>query len=71
MQLSMEQADMIRAEEPKPLANTSNRSLAISGYGEVPPITSWFPKFPSIGSHFGIMIAKGRHRRWWQPSARP
>jgi tripartite-type tricarboxylate transporter receptor subunit TctC len=59
MQLSMEQADMIRAKKLKPLANSSNRSLTISGYGEVPPITKWFPNFPSIGSHFGIMTAKG------------
>jgi len=59
MQLSMEQADMIRAKKLKPLANSSNRPLVISGYGEVPPITKWFPNFPSIGSHFGIMTAKG------------
>jgi putative tricarboxylic transport membrane protein len=59
MQLSMEEADMIRAKKLKPLANTSNRPLNISGYGEVPPITKWFPNFPSTGSHFGIMVAKG------------
>ena len=59
MQLSMEEADMIRAKKLKPLANTSNRPLNISGYGEVPPITKWFPNFPSTGSHFGIMTAKG------------
>ena len=59
MQLSMEEADMIRAKKLKPLANTSNRTLNISGYGEVPPITKWFPNFPSTGSHFGIMVAKG------------
>jgi len=59
MQLSMEQADMIRAKKLKPLANTSNRPLTISGYGEVPPITAAFPNFPATGSHFGIMVAKG------------
>ena len=59
MQLSMEQADMIRAKKLKPLANSSDRTLTISGFGEVPPITKWFPNFPSIGSHFGIMVAKG------------
>jgi len=59
MQLSMEQADMIRAGKLKPLANMSDKPLTISGFGEVPPITKWYPKFPSIGSHFGIMIAKG------------
>jgi tripartite-type tricarboxylate transporter receptor subunit TctC len=59
MQLSMEEADMIRAGKLKPLANMSDKPLNISGYGEVPPITKWYPKFPSIGSHFGIMIAKG------------
>jgi len=59
MQLSMEEADMIRAGKLKPLANMSDRPLNISGYGEVPPITKFYPKFPSIGSHFGLMIAKG------------
>jgi tripartite-type tricarboxylate transporter receptor subunit TctC len=59
MQLSMEQADMIRAGKLKPLANMSNRPLNISGFGEVPPITKYYPNFPSIGSHFGIMLAKG------------
>jgi len=59
MQLSMEEADMIRAKKLKPLANTSNRPLTIAGYGEVPPITKWFPNFPATGSHFGIMVAKG------------
>lgn len=59
MQLSMEQADMIRAGKLKPLANMSDRPLNISGFGEVPPITKYYPNFPSIGSHFGLMIAKG------------
>lgn len=59
MQLSMEQADMIRARKLKPLANLSNRTLNISGYGEIPPITKWYPNFPLTGSHFGIMIPKG------------
>jgi len=59
MQLSMEQADMIRAKKLKPLANLSNRTLNISGYGEVPPGTKWYPNFPLTGSHFGIMIPKG------------
>jgi tripartite-type tricarboxylate transporter receptor subunit TctC len=59
MQLSMEEADMIRAGKLKPLANMSDKPLNISGYGEVPPITKFFPNFPSIGSHFGLMIAKG------------
>lgn len=59
MQLSMEQADMIRAKKLKPLANLSNRPLNVSGYGEIPPITKWYPRFPLTGSHFGIMIPKG------------
>jgi tripartite-type tricarboxylate transporter receptor subunit TctC len=59
MQLSMEQADMIRAGKLKPLANMSDRPLTISGYGEVPPITKYYPSFPSIGSHFGLMLPRG------------
>jgi len=58
MQLSMEQADMIRAKKLKPLANLSNRPLDISGYGEIPPITKAYPNFPLTGSHFGIMVPK-------------
>jgi tripartite-type tricarboxylate transporter receptor subunit TctC len=58
MQLSMEQADMIRAKKLKPLANTSNRPLNVSGFGEVPPITKSYPAFPLTGSHFGIMVPK-------------
>lgn len=59
MQLSMEEADMIRAKKLRPLANLSNRPLAISGFGEVGPVTKWLPNFPSTGSHFGLMLAKG------------
>jgi tripartite-type tricarboxylate transporter receptor subunit TctC len=59
MQLSMEEADMIRAKKLKPLANMSDRPLTISGYGEVPPITKFLPTFPSTGSHFGLMVPKG------------
>ncbi|MCJ7704495.1 MAG: tripartite tricarboxylate transporter substrate binding protein [Desulfobacterales bacterium] len=58
MQLSMEQADMVRAKKLRPLANTGLQSLNISGYGEVPSVTKWFPKFPLTGSHFGLMVPK-------------
>ncbi len=58
MQLSLEQADMIRAKKLRPLANTSDRALTISGYGEVPPVTKWYPAFPLTGSHFGLMVPK-------------
>jgi len=58
MQLSVEQADMIRAKKLRPLANTSDRPLTISGFGEVPPVTKWYPKFPVTGSHFGLMVPK-------------
>ncbi len=59
MQLSMEEADMIRAKKLKPLANTSNQPLLVSGFGDVPPITKWYPNFPSVGSYFGLMVPKG------------
>jgi tripartite-type tricarboxylate transporter receptor subunit TctC len=58
MQLSLEQADMIRAKKLRPLANTSNRPLTISGHGEVPPVTVAYPAFPLTGSHFGLMVPK-------------
>lgn len=59
MQLSMEEADMIRAKKLKPLANTSNQPLQVSGFGDVPPITKSYPNFPSVGSYFGLMVPKG------------
>jgi tripartite-type tricarboxylate transporter receptor subunit TctC len=62
MQLSLEQADMIRAKKLKPLANTSNRPLTVTGYGEVPPVTTWYPAFPVTGSHFGLMVPKDTPR---------
>ena len=58
MQLSLEQADMIRAKKLRPLANTGNRPLTISGFGDVAPITNWYPSFPLTGSHFGLMVPK-------------
>lgn len=58
MQLSLEQADMIRAKKLKPMANTSNRALTITGHGEVPPVTRWYASFPVTGSHFGLMVPK-------------
>jgi tripartite-type tricarboxylate transporter receptor subunit TctC len=58
MQLSLEQADMIRARKLRPLANTGHKPLAITGHGEVPPVTKWYPAFPLTGSHFGLMVPK-------------
>ncbi|MGH7324447.1 MAG: Bug family tripartite tricarboxylate transporter substrate binding protein [Candidatus Rokuibacteriota bacterium] len=58
MQLSLEQADMIRAKKLKPLANTSDRPLIVTGFGEIPPVTKWYPSFPPTGSHFGLMVPK-------------
>ncbi len=62
MQLSLEEADMIRAKKLKPLANTSNRPLTVSGFGEVPPVTNWYAGFPLTGSHFGLMVPKDTPR---------
>ena len=59
MQLSMEEADMIRAKKLRPLANTSDRPLNVSGFGDVPPVTKWYPNFPSVGSYFGLMVPQG------------
>ncbi len=58
MQLSVEQADMIRAKKLKPLANTSDRVLTVSGHGEIHPVTKSYPAFPLTGSHFGLMVPK-------------
>ena len=58
-QLSVEEADMLRAGRLKALAVLSTTSLEIDGYGEIEPITNWIPEFESAPIYFGIFIPKG------------
>jgi len=56
-QLSVEQVDMIRAGQLRPLAVLADRPLSIAGVDEeVPPITNWIPDFESAPINFGIFV---------------
>jgi len=63
MQLSMEEADMIRAKKLKPLANSSNRTLMISGYGEFRPLPSGSRTSPRSGLTSGSWWPRHAPRR--------
>ena len=58
MQLSMEVADMLRADQLRPIAVMDSRPLNISGVDEIPAITDFAPDMPSVGFHFGLFIPK-------------
>lgn len=58
-QLSVEEADMLRAGKLKALAVLSGNSLDLDGYGTIEPITNWIPEFKSAAIYFGLFIPKG------------
>ena len=58
MQLSMEVADMLRADQLRAIAVMDNRPLNISGVEEIPAITDFAPNVPSVGFHFGLFIPR-------------
>ncbi|MFP4010257.1 MAG: tripartite tricarboxylate transporter substrate binding protein [Spirochaetaceae bacterium] len=59
-QLSVEQVDMIRGDELRPLAVLADQPLELSGYDEpIPPITDWIEDFESAPTYFGIFVPKG------------
>ena len=58
MQLSMEVTEMLRAKQLRALAVMDSEPLEVEGYGSIPPITQWVPKFPSVGNRFGFFIPK-------------
>lgn len=55
-QLASEQVSLIRGKRLRPLAVVGNQSLAISGYGSVPPISNWLNELPRLANSFGIFI---------------
>ncbi len=56
-QLSVEQVDMIRAGQLRPLAVLADKPLQIAGVAEpVPPITNWIPDFQSAPIYFGLFV---------------
>ena len=58
-QLSSEETDMLKAGKLRALAVLDDNPLSIKGYGTVPPITKWIPKFKGAPIYFGIFIPKG------------
>ena len=59
-QLSVEEVDMIRGGQLRPLAVLADKPLTISGYeGEIPPITNWIEDFEAAPIYFGIFVPKG------------
>lgn len=58
-QLTVEQAEMIRAKRIRPLAVVSNKAVELEGYGSIPPITQWLPNANPPTNYFGIFIPKG------------
>ncbi|MEO8411886.1 MAG: tripartite tricarboxylate transporter substrate binding protein, partial [Propionivibrio sp.] len=58
MQLSMEEADMLRAKKLRAIVVMDNKPLKISGLDEIPAITDFAKGFPSVGFNFGLFIPK-------------
>jgi tripartite-type tricarboxylate transporter receptor subunit TctC len=58
-QLTVEQAEMIRAKRLRPLAVIGDRPVELDGYGTIEPLTKWLPQFREPANYFGIFIPKG------------
>jgi tripartite-type tricarboxylate transporter receptor subunit TctC len=58
MQLSMEEADMIRAKKLIPIAVMSPNPLLIDGYGTIPSVNQFVPSMPSVAFNFGLFIPR-------------
>ncbi len=59
-QLSVEQVDMIKARQLRPLAVLSDEPLKIAGYSEsILSVKNWIPEFKSAPIYFGIFVPKG------------
>jgi tripartite-type tricarboxylate transporter receptor subunit TctC len=58
MQLSMEEADMIKAKKLIPIAVMSPQPLLIDGYGTIPSVNSFMKTMPSVAFNFGLFIPK-------------
>lgn len=58
MQLSMEVADMLRAQKLRAIAVMDDKPLNISGIDPIPPVTDFVADYPSVGFYFGLFIPK-------------
>jgi tripartite-type tricarboxylate transporter receptor subunit TctC len=57
-QLTVEQAEMIRAKRLRPLAVVGDRPVELDGYGTIEPLTKTLPAFKEPANYFGIFIPK-------------
>ena len=57
-QLTVEQAEMIRAKRLRPLAVVGDRPVELDGHGTIEPLTKWLPQFKEPANYFGIFIPK-------------
>ena len=58
-QLAVEQAEMIRGKRLRPLATVGDKPLTLEGYGTIPAMTDFVPKFSEPTNYFGIFVPKG------------
>jgi len=58
MQLSMEEADMIRAGKLRPIAVMTPTPLTISGVPTIPSVNDFVKTMPSVAFNFGLFIPK-------------
>ncbi len=58
-QLTVEQAEMIRAKRIRPLAIVGTAPVDLDGFGQIPPITKWIPNFSEPVNYFGVFVPKG------------
>ncbi len=57
-QLAVEEADMLKGGKLRALAVLDSKPLELQGYGEIPPVTNWIPKFEPAPNYFGIWVPK-------------
>jgi tripartite-type tricarboxylate transporter receptor subunit TctC len=58
MQFIHEVADMARAGKLRILCTLASEPINLQGYGEIPSIRQWYPDFPDVRFHFGLIIPK-------------
>ena len=58
-QLSLEQAEMIRAGRLRALAFIGSTAMELDGIGTIPPITNWLPDLPSTENFVGVYLPEG------------
>lgn len=58
MQFVHEVADMVRAGKLRVLCTLAAEPINLQGYGEIPSIRQWYPDFPDVRFHFGLIIPK-------------